>query len=55
MQEMLVLTMNANNPEMMRLVLANGGKKYVNSIYPDGSSTPLLDATMGAARMSLIS
>lgn len=52
MQEMLVLTMNANNPEMMRLVLANGGKKYVNSIYPDGSSTPLLDATMGAARMS---
>lgn len=52
MQEMLVLTMNANNPEMMRLVLANGGKKYVNSIYPDGTSTPLLDATMGAARMS---
>lgn len=52
MQEMLVLTVDGNNPEMVRLVLANGGKKYVNSIYPDEPRTPLLDATMGAARAS---
>lgn len=34
MQEMLVLTMNENNPEMMRLVLANGGKSMSTAYIP---------------------
>lgn len=50
-QKMLEATVGGN-PEVLRLVLANGGKKYVNSIYPDGSMTPLLDATVGAAHES---
>lgn len=51
-QKMLEVMVDRNNPEMVRLMLANGGKKYVNSIYPDEPRTPLLDATMGAARAS---
>lgn len=52
MQKALANAIDYGNPEVARLALANGGKKYVNNIYPDGSSTPLLDATMGADRES---
>lgn len=49
MQTALVQAIDYGNPEMVRLALANGGKKYANSTYSDGgvTSTPLLDATMG--------
>lgn len=45
MQKALVSAANAADAEAVRLVLANGGRKYVNSTYTDDGiiSTPLLD------------
>lgn len=51
MQKALVSAANAADAEAVRLVLANGGRKYVNSTYTDDGiiSTPLLDVVTNIA------
>lgn len=54
MQDALGKAIDSNNPEIVRLALTNGGKKYVNSTYFDGvvTLTPLQAATVGANETS---
>jgi len=51
MQKALVSAANAADAEAVRQVLANGGRKYVNSTYTDDGiiSTPLLDVVTNIA------